>query len=58
MPGRRFWLGAAAAVIAAAGLASSGAFAASPLVLRASLDADINPVTASYVSDAVSRAEA
>ena len=58
MPGRRFWLGAAAAAIAAAGLASSGAFAASPLVLRASLDADINPVTASYVSDAVSRAEA
>jgi membrane-bound serine protease (ClpP class) len=57
MPGRRFWLGAAAAFIALAAHAPSGAFADSPLVVRASLDAEINPVTASYVDQAVSRAE-
>lgn len=58
MPGRRFWLVAAAAVIAMLPLVSSGAFADSPMVLRASLDAEVNGVTASYVAQAVSRAEA
>jgi membrane-bound serine protease (ClpP class) len=58
MPGRRFWLCAAAAAIGLAAHAPSGAFADSPLVLRASLDAEINSVSAGYVSQAVSRAEA
>ena len=57
MPGRRFWLCAAAAVIGLAAHAPSGAFADSPLVLRATLDADINDVTAGYVHQAVGRAE-
>src|SRR5439155_11253150 len=57
MPGRRFWLCAAAAVIGLAAQAPSGAFADSPLVLRATLAADINDVTAGYVHQAVSQAE-
>ena len=57
MPGRRFWLCTAAAVIGLAAQAPSGAFADSPLVLRATLAADINDVTAGYVHQAVSQAE-
>jgi membrane-bound serine protease (ClpP class) len=59
MPGRRFWLLAAAAAIALAAHAPAGAAAAaSPVVLRADLDGEIGPATATYVAQAVQRAEA
>jgi membrane-bound serine protease (ClpP class) len=58
MPGRRFWLLAAAAVIALAAHAPAGAAAAaSPVVLRADLGGAIGPATATYVGQAVQRAE-
>jgi len=57
MPGRRFWLLAAAVVIALAAHAPSGASASAPLVVRANLDGEVNAATARYVSQAVQRAE-
>jgi membrane-bound serine protease (ClpP class) len=59
MPGRRFWLCGAAVVMALAAHSPAGAWAAgSPVVIQATLDTDVNPVTAGYVAGAVSRAEA
>jgi membrane-bound serine protease (ClpP class) len=60
MPGRRFWL-ALAAVAIAFGVRSPGASAADtsvPLVLTASLDAEINSATSDYLAQAVSHAQA
>jgi membrane-bound serine protease (ClpP class) len=60
MPGRRFWLVAAAAVLGLLALTSSGASAesGSPLVITATLDAEINSSTSAYLSQAVGQAEA
>ncbi len=57
MPGRRFLVISAAGVIALAAHAPSGASAASPLVLKATLDGQINSATATYVAQAVQRAQ-
>lgn len=57
MPGRRFGVSLALVAIALMARAPSGAYADSPLVLRATLDAEINAATASYVAEAVHRAE-
>jgi membrane-bound serine protease (ClpP class) len=57
MPGRRFGLSLAAAVIALAAHASSGASAASPVVVQATLDGEINSATATYIAQSVQRAE-
>jgi membrane-bound serine protease (ClpP class) len=57
MPGRRFWLFAAAAVVALLARAPTGVSAGSPLVLTASLDGEINPATADYLAQAVGRAQ-
>ena len=57
MPGRRFGLAMAAAVIALAAHASSGASAASPVVVQATLDGEINSATATYIAQSVQRAE-
>ena len=57
MPGRRFGLSLAAAVIALAAHASSGAAAASPVVLQATLDGEINSATATYIAQSVQRAD-
>ena len=57
MPGRRFGLAMAAAVIALAAHASSGASAASPAVVQATLDGEINSATATYIAQSVQRAE-
>src|SRR5436190_241029 len=58
MRGRPVWLGAAAAFVALAAHAPSGAAATAPLVVRATLDGDINAATAAYVGQTVQRAEA
>jgi len=47
----------AAAVIALAAHASSGASAASPAVVQATLDGEINSATATYIAQSVQRAE-
>jgi len=57
MPGRRFGFSLAAAVIALAAHASSGASAASPVVVQATLDGEINSATATYIAQSVQRAE-
>ena len=57
MPGRRFGLAAAAAVVALLAQAPSGASAASPLVLKATLEGEINAATSTYIAQAVQRAE-
>jgi membrane-bound serine protease (ClpP class) len=59
MPGRRFWLWAvgAAALAALAAGAPSSASASGPLVVRASLDGEVNTATARYVDQAVRKAE-
>lgn len=57
MPGRRFGLAAAAAVVALLAQAPSGASAASALVLKATLEGEINAATATYIAQAVQRAE-
>ena len=57
MPGRRFALAAAAAVVALLARAPSGASAASPLVVKATLEGEINAATSTYISQAVQRAE-
>jgi membrane-bound serine protease (ClpP class) len=60
MPGRRFWLTAAAAMIAllsggATNVAASGA--QQPVVVTATLDGEIDPATSTYLSQAVASAE-
>ena len=57
MLGRRFWLSAAALVFALLAQAPTGAAAGSAPVLTASLDGEIDPATATYVGQAVQRAE-
>lgn len=57
MPGRRFGVAMAAAVIALAAHALSGASAASPAVVQATLDGEINSATATYIAQSVQRAE-
>lgn len=62
MPGRRFWLIASAAAIALLVGAPHGAGAESssaqqPLVLTATLDAEIDSATAAYIGQAVDQAE-
>jgi membrane-bound serine protease (ClpP class) len=57
MPGRRFGFAMAAAVIALVAHASSGASAASPAVVQATLDGEINSATATYIAQSVQRAE-
>ena len=57
MPGGRVWLCAVAASIALVAHAPSGASAASPVVLKATLNGEINAATAMYVAQAVQHAE-
>ena len=57
MPGGRVWLCAVAAFIALVAHAPSGASAASPVVLKATLNGEINAATAMYVAQAVQHAE-
>jgi membrane-bound serine protease (ClpP class) len=57
MPGWRFGLYAAAAAISLLAQAPSGVSAESPLVLKATLDGEINTATATYLAQAVQRAE-
>jgi membrane-bound serine protease (ClpP class) len=59
MPGRRFWLWAvgAAALAALAAGAPPSASASGNLVVRASLDGEVNTATARYVDQAVHKAE-
>ena len=59
MPGRRFWLTAAAATIAllGGGVTNAAASGTPPSVVTASLDGEINSATSAYVSQAVGRAE-
>jgi membrane-bound serine protease (ClpP class) len=57
MPGRRFGLYAAAAAISLLAHTPSGVSAESPLVLKATLDGEINTATATYLAQAVQRAE-
>lgn len=57
MPGRRFGLAAAAAVIALLARDPSGASAESALVLKATLEGEINAATSTYIAQAVQRAE-
>ncbi|HKF17112.1 MAG TPA: nodulation protein NfeD [Candidatus Dormibacteraeota bacterium] len=57
MPGRRFGIAAAAAVVALLAQAPSGASAASPLVVKATLEGEINAATSTYIAQAVQRAE-
>lgn len=60
MPGRRFWLATAAAVIALLARASSADAGAGqqPVVLTAELDGEINAAAATYIHQAVDRARA
>ena len=54
----RFWLVVVLALLAAASPSSAGASDnGQPLVMVITLDAEINPVSASFVSDSVNRAE-
>jgi len=57
MRGRRVGLWVAAAVLALLAQAPVGAAAGGPVVVRATLDADIGPATAAYVAQAVHQAE-
>ncbi|TME19567.1 MAG: nodulation protein NfeD [Chloroflexi bacterium] len=57
MPGRRFGIRITAMGFALLALNPQGAGAGSPTVLEASIEGDINSVTAAYVSQAVDRAQ-
>jgi len=59
MPGRRFWLTAAAATIAllSGGVTNAAAAGAQPTVVTASLDGEIDGATQSFLGQAIGRAE-
>jgi membrane-bound serine protease (ClpP class) len=59
MPGRRFWLTAAAATMAllSGGVTNAAASGTQPVVVTASLDGEIDSATEAYLGQAVGRAE-
>jgi membrane-bound serine protease (ClpP class) len=59
MPGRRFWLTAAAAIVAllSGGVTNAAAAGSQPTVVTASLDGEIDAATLAYLSQAVGHAE-